>query len=181
MCVHLNLSGTFIKCLIEKEERMTLPNPFLNSSFSKTKPPTSSTSSGFKQGLNPGPGLPQSQISNYKYVPRPQLHHKMQNSNNYIAQYLPFSCDRCDRGFKSQEQFDAHVAEHIPCGIDGCKFVAHPKIVEKHVMMQHETGLAEQIMRLNTPEEIQKWRDQRKKLVNTYCSCNILLFLYFLY
>lgn len=147
----------------KKDERMTLPNPFLNNSVPTSKPAIPSGSSGHKQDLNPGPGLPQSQISNYKYVPRPQLHNKIRNFNNYTAQYLPFSCDRCDRGFKTQEQLDAHIAEHVPCGIDGCKFVAHPKIVEKHIMMQHETGLADQIMKLNTPEEIQKWREQRKK------------------
>jgi len=51
------------------------------------------------------------------------------------------------------------------CGINGCKFVAHPKIVEKHIQMQHDTGLAEKIMRLTTPEEIEKWKEERKRYV----------------
>jgi len=49
--------------------------------------------------------------------------------------------------------------------------VAHPKIVEMHVQMQHKTGLASMIMNLTTPEEIRKWREERKK--NFPSSSNI--------
>ncbi|KAI9560181.1 hypothetical protein GHT06_014192 [Daphnia sinensis] len=87
----------------------------------------------------------------------------LQKYNFQSSQFQPFSCDRCDRSFRSHELLNIHISEHIPCGINGCPFVAHPKIVEKHIQMQHETGLAEQIMRLNTPEEIQKWREERRK------------------
>jgi len=76
---------------------------------------------------------------------------------------LPFHCDSCDRAFKTQEKLDEHISQHKTCGLNGCKFTAHPKIVDKHIEMQHETGLAEVIMRLNTPEDIQKWREERKK------------------
>jgi hypothetical protein len=55
------------------------------------------------------------------------------------------------------------MAEHEKCPWAGCHLVAHPKILEKHIMMQHLTGLAERIPTLNTPEEIAKWREERKK------------------
>lgn len=148
---------------------MALPNPFVCGTL--PKPSFTPVSSPKNTSLNPGPGLP--------HAPQPQYSgdcvrrmHQMdtkQRSSDFqrntfqSGQYQPFSCDRCDRSFRSQELLDIHISEHIPCGINGCPFVAHPKIVEKHIEMQHETGLAEQIMRLNTPEEIQKWRDERKK------------------
>lgn len=49
------------------------------------------------------------------------------------------------------------------CNIDGCQFVAHPKVITKHIQMQHSTGLYKKIANLNNPEEIQKWREERKK------------------
>lgn len=150
-----------------------LPNPFNNNSLPKPSfnSHTTSTTSASVTTLNPGPGLPQAAPVSYSnYVPRLQPAIKKTfgfgRGGSYSSgsqQFLPFSCDRCDRSFKSKELLDQHISEHIPCGINGCKFVAHPKIVEKHIQMQHETGLAEQIMRLTTPEEIEKWRAERKR------------------
>ena len=153
-----------------------LPNPFSSSALPKpnfipTAGPTANTST-----FNPGPGLPQAALASYSdYVPRPQPSFANRKSTfgsgrggHYSSsgpQFLPFSCDLCDRSFKSKDLLDQHTSEHVPCGINGCKFVAHPKIVEKHVQMQHETGLAEKIMKLTTPEEIAKWKEERRKQV----------------
>ncbi|XP_046463695.1 nuclear fragile X mental retardation-interacting protein 1-like isoform X1 [Daphnia pulex] len=147
---------------------MALPNPFAFGAV--PKPSFTHLSSPKNQSLNPGPGLPQAPQPQYSSVSvtRTQLNDTkhtnfgFQKNGFQSSQYQSFSCDRCDRSFRSQELLDSHIAEHIPCGINGCPFVAHPKIVEKHIQMQHETGLADQIMRLNTPEEIQKWREERK-------------------
>lgn len=146
---------------------MALPNPFGSSALPKSSfTPVVSQKS---QTLNPGPGLPQVVQPHYttNNVTRTQSSetrtYDFRRNNFQSSQYQPFSCDRCDRSFKTQELLNYHISEHIPCGINGCQFVAHPKIVERHIQMQHETGLAEQIMRLNTPEEIQKWREERKK------------------
>ncbi|XP_038209701.1 nuclear fragile X mental retardation-interacting protein 1 isoform X2 [Zerene cesonia] len=49
------------------------------------------------------------------------------------------------------------------CNIDGCQFIAHPKVIIKHVQMQHSTGLYKKIAKLNNPEEIEKWREDRRK------------------
>lgn len=145
-----------------------LPNPFSSNSHPKLSP---SVSTGTSAALNPGPGLPQAVCTSYdSYVPKqPSKYANLSKFGggrggfSFGSQFLPFSCDRCDRSFRSKELLDLHIAEHIPCGIDGCTFVAHPKIVEKHIQMQHETGLAEKIMMLNTPEEIQKWKEERKR------------------
>lgn len=49
------------------------------------------------------------------------------------------------------------------CNIDGCQFVAHPKVITKHIQMQHSTGLFKKIGKLNNPDEIKKWIEERKK------------------
>lgn len=56
-----------------------------------------------------------------------------------------------------------HVAQHRTCGIDGCTFVAHEKVVEKHIEMQHITGLYQRIKKTNTPEDIANWIAERKR------------------
>ena len=123
---------------------MMLPNPF-NSEASIQKPTLVQVSSG---SLNPGPGLPQTPLTVYKSPAVQQLHNNVNRRSNYggrgsfsNSQYLHFSCDLCDRGFKSKELLDYHISEHVACGLNGCKFVAHPKIVEKHIQMQHDTGM----------------------------------------
>lgn len=151
---------------------MQLPNPFTSVVSSKPSSSFSAPTSSYNT-INPGPGLPLAQTVTYNYSPsniissnqNSKLKSSWGNSNrsNFGSQCFSFSCDRCDRSFKSAELLAEHVAEHIPCGIDGCPFVAHPKIVEKHIQMQHETGLASKIMKLTTPEEIDRWREERKK------------------
>ncbi|KAF5303011.1 hypothetical protein FQR65_LT08340 [Abscondita terminalis] len=71
-------------------------------------------------------------------------------------------CEMCDREFQSNFQYRKHVSEHRVCGIDDCTFTAHEKIVEKHIEMQHCTGLYDKIKNVNTPEDIAKWIADRK-------------------
>lgn len=71
-------------------------------------------------------------------------------------------CENCDRTFYNKNAHIKHMSEHRTCDIDGCKFNAHAKIIEKHIMMQHVTGLYKEINNKNTPEEIAKWLTDRK-------------------
>lgn len=66
------------------------------------------------------------------------------------------------------EKFSEHKSQHITCGKQGCTFSGHPKIVEKHFMMQHRTGLYNRIVKGNSPEEIEKWINERKQYVTNY-------------
>lgn len=76
---------------------------------------------------------------------------------------LKTCCDTCERTFFTVQQFRKHMSEHRTCGIDGCTFSAHGKIVDKHVSMQHRSGLYDKIRSISTPEDVAKWRAERKK------------------
>ncbi|XP_054707307.1 FMR1-interacting protein NUFIP1-like [Uloborus diversus] len=75
----------------------------------------------------------------------------------------PFYCDTCDRAFALENELSEHLAEHTRCNAGGCNFEAHPKIVALHKKMQHDTGYAAAINKLQSAEEIQKWRAERKR------------------
>ncbi|KOB79298.1 Nuclear fragile X mental retardation-interacting protein 1 [Operophtera brumata] len=72
-------------------------------------------------------------------------------------------CETCDRGFPTEDLLNKHKQQHQKCNIDGCQFIAHPKVITKHIQMQHSTGLFKKINKLNNPEEIDKWREERRK------------------
>jgi len=72
-------------------------------------------------------------------------------------------CDVCEKGFQSPSQLKEHESEHATCGIDGCGYTAHQDILEKHIMHQHLSGLYNRIPQGNSPEEIAKWKAERRK------------------
>lgn len=82
-------------------------------------------------------------------------------------------CESCDRDFPSKDLLDKHKSEHKTCGIDGCKFVGHPLVVEKHVNQQHESGLFDKLKNLETPEDITKWREERRRKYPTQANIEL--------
>lgn len=74
-----------------------------------------------------------------------------------------FWCEPCDSDFPTGEQLAAHRAQHQRCSVDGCQFEGHAQLVSRHVQQQHTSGLFERIKNLQTPEEIERWREERKR------------------
>ncbi|KAM9820914.1 FMR1-interacting protein NUFIP1 [Neosynchiropus ocellatus] len=73
----------------------------------------------------------------------------------------PFFCDTCDRGFKNNEKYGEHMAQHVKCSVPDCSFAAHEKIVSIHWRNNHAPG--KRRIKLDTPEEISKWREERRR------------------
>lgn len=101
-----------------------------------------------------------SYLSHHHVVPTPRTSSAVSGAaqpNN------PFYCRNCDRDCYSEDGLRAHVAEHETCGVDGCPYTAHPKLVLNHYKTQHVTGLAAKVWKIQTPEDIAKWREDRKR------------------
>lgn len=58
--------------------------------------------------------------------------------------------------------------ETLNSRLDGCSFEAHALVVTKHIRMQHEGDLFSKLKNLSTPEDIQKWREERRKNYPTF-------------
>ncbi|KAL5004001.1 hypothetical protein ScPMuIL_017457 [Solemya velum] len=74
-----------------------------------------------------------------------------------------FSCDTCDRGFKTKEKYEEHVSQHEQCHIENCRYTAAPKLVRLHIMLQHKSGLAKKIWQNESEEDVNSWIAQRRK------------------
>ncbi|XP_053703937.1 nuclear fragile X mental retardation-interacting protein 1 [Synchiropus splendidus] len=81
-------------------------------------------------------------------------------TNKKEPEYL-FFCDTCDRGFKNNEKYGEHMAQHVQCSVPDCSFTAHEKIVSIHWKNNHAPG--KKRIKLDTPEEIAKWREERRR------------------
>ncbi|XP_077370535.1 FMR1-interacting protein NUFIP1 [Festucalex cinctus] len=80
---------------------------------------------------------------------------------NKMEPEFKYFCDTCDRGFKNQEKYDEHVAQHVKCSVPDCSFTAHEKIVNIHWRNSHAPGMKR--IKIDTAEEIAKWREERRK------------------
>lgn len=75
-----------------------------------------------------------------------------------------FCCEPCDRSFATADELHCHRAQHQRCtAVDGCPFEGHAQLVAAHVQQQHNSGLYERIRNLTTPEEIERWREERRR------------------
>lgn len=72
-------------------------------------------------------------------------------------------CDLCERGLKYPNQLEKHVDEHEKCWFENCSFEGHTKLLQRHIEVQHQSGMFKKIGKIETDEDIEKWREERRK------------------
>jgi hypothetical protein len=70
-----------------------------------------------------------------------------------------FSCEPCEKDFKQKKFYDAHMKQHLPCPYEGCNFTAVRGVLKMHEIMHMKNMLA----KLETPEEVERYRAERRK------------------
>ncbi|KJE89020.1 hypothetical protein CAOG_00579 [Capsaspora owczarzaki ATCC 30864] len=72
-------------------------------------------------------------------------------------------CAPCSMQFASQAKLDMHTRiDHILCDLNGCAFTACKRVVIRHRQDCHPP-VGKTFVCLDTPEEIEKWRAERRK------------------
>lgn len=72
-------------------------------------------------------------------------------------------CGLCERGFKFSSQLQKHLDEHEKCWFENCNFEGHSMLLKKHIETQHQSGLFQRNNKIETDEDIEKWREERRK------------------
>lgn len=155
-----------------------LPNPFQNSAAAHltAKTPQNDTTlfHGYRSNFDINQQKEQYQHRmNQQYAQRPQFNRNpnQQNfrqnrtANGEINHSPPSSnwCDLCECNFKFPYQLEKHIGEHEKCWFDNCNFEGHSKLLKKHIEAQHQSELFQRIGKVETDEDIDKWREERRK------------------
>ncbi|KAG5675782.1 hypothetical protein PVAND_005656 [Polypedilum vanderplanki] len=88
---------------------------------------------------------------------------QQQQSTQIKREFISF-CKYCKEGFKNDFELNQHRRNHVKCPYDECRFNANESTVASHVQKVHikQSGLVK-IQDLTTPEQIEKWREERRK------------------
>ncbi|CRL01252.1 CLUMA_CG014411, isoform A [Clunio marinus] len=83
-------------------------------------------------------------------------------------------CKFCKEGFKSHIDLSQHRQAHQRCPYEQCKFNASEKVVAEHIQKVHiKRNVLTKIQDLTTPEQIEKWREERRKRYPTIANVQL--------
>lgn len=71
-----------------------------------------------------------------------------------------FCCDPCGKSFRSKALLDSHILTHEPCSHPGCTFSGSQGALKEHRLIH--TAAVQRLINM-TPEEIEQWREERRK------------------
>jgi hypothetical protein len=102
-----------------------------------------------------------------QYAPSyPNMYSNMYMPHQNTSRYRPFKrssqsyyCKNCERTFEQHSQFMTHVQSHRQC--TKCDFKASKQVLEIHMQEVHPRPVMN--ASLESPEEIAKWIEERKK------------------
>lgn len=137
-------------------------------------PPTFFGGTQFQQQCPLGPFQYRPQGNGYSTWQPPNLTNQYQNNASSRPKrqrkeptFIDY-CDVCDRGFKNNAKKVEHYQQHIKCDEPGCSFEAHFKLVAIHKQNLHGPNALR--IKVETPEEIQRWREERKRKYPSYSN-----------
>lgn len=94
---------------------------------------------------------------------------EIKKTNHFVAY-----CKYCREGFRSENELFLHRKSHERCAYDGCQFNASAKVIAEHIQRVHlKTNSLVKIQDLTTPEQIEKWKEERRKRYPT--TANVIL------
>ncbi|CAO1331767.1 unnamed protein product [Diamesa serratosioi] len=83
-------------------------------------------------------------------------------------------CKYCREGFASDTELYQHRGGHVKCTFEGCKFNASVQVVDEHFQKVHnKTNPIVKIKDFSTPEDIEKWRQERRKRYPTAANMQL--------
>lgn len=112
----------------------------------------SSPSATLKPPQSPGSDSAESSSSNTSSAPP-------SSPNEKATKAKKIHCEPCEKSFKTQQHYDAHLSTHIACSYEGCTFSAVRAALKLHELLHINNMFA----KLSTPEEIERYREERKR------------------
>lgn len=110
---------------------------------------------------------PAAKNSRFVHNDEPKQHN--QAPRNFIS-----FCKYCQIGFPNDTELFQHRRAHTKCPYDDCKFNANEVTVSNHIQRVHlKPNSLVKIEDLTTPEQIEKWREERRKRYPT--TQNVIL------
>ncbi|XP_049847846.1 uncharacterized protein LOC126304714 isoform X3 [Schistocerca gregaria] len=84
--------------------------------------------------------------------------HEPRELSSVKSRTNPFFCESCEKNFSQADKFQRHLARHVGCGYENCTYRAVPALVKHHEIL-HERN----VLNLETPEEIERYIQERRK------------------